>query len=72
METQTLEKDDTVCLKLSTFFRGRSTTPAIVEEWPNGLRRSNHIERIKGQTPYALNRVQRPNLVTKLLVTFGS
>ena len=28
IETQTLEKDSTVCLNLSTFFRGRSRTLA--------------------------------------------
>ena len=57
---------------LSTLFGGRYRDPAIRGDWPNGLSRCNHVRSILGQTPEAFGRVWRPQLVTKLLVTFGS
>ena len=70
-ETQTMAKD-CFYFDLSTLFGGRYRDPAIRGDWPNGLSRCNHVRSILGQNPEAFGRVWRPQLVTKLLVTFVS
>ena len=71
-ETQTMEKDDAVFILINLcVLEADSRALATGGEWPSGLRHYNHIGRILGQTPWTLGWARRPNLVTRLLVTFG-